>query len=79
MDFQVENIEYELLKASDISRDGVGIELWDKTAGKLIAEIFRNDTKRQIVFYCEKVELPYEIIITLINEFENSVGKDFQN
>ena len=51
------NNEYEVMIASDVSngRDGIGVEIYFK--GKLILEIFRDDT-------CECIEL--EVMKNLI-------------
>ena len=75
MEFTLENITYELILASDVIRDGLGLELWNKNENKLLIEIFRNDSKKKIEFYSEKSDLPFEIIEKLLEEF----GRQFQD
>ena len=79
MEFIVENINYELITASDVIRDGLGIELWNKNENKLLIEIFRNDSKKKIEFYSEKSDLPFEVIEQLLDTFESKVGRQFQD
>ena len=79
MEFTLENITYELILASDVIRDGLGLELWNKNENKLLIEIFRNDSKKKIEFYSEKSDLPFEIIEKLLEEFELKVGRQFQD
>jgi len=79
MEFTVENITYELITASDIIRDGLGIELWNKNEKKMLIEIFRNDSKKKIEFFSEKSDLPFEIIEHLLDAFESKVGRQFQD
>lgn len=78
MRFSIDNIEYELIIASDVIRDGLGIELWNKSENKMLAEIFRNDDKEKILFFSEKIEIPFEAIEKLIIGFNERVGRDYQ-
>ena len=48
MILQIDDNEFELVKASDINGESVGVELWNKKANKIIIEIFRNDNRKQI-------------------------------
>lgn len=41
----VDRNEYELVIVSDVVRDGIGLEIWDKSSNSMIIEIFRNDSK----------------------------------
>ncbi len=51
---------YTLQKASDINRDGIGIELLDPT-GTLVAEIFRYDTSHRVGVRIFEAEIPLSI------------------
>ncbi len=77
MRFTVDNITYELITASDIIRDGLGIELWNINEKRMLIEIFRNDSKKKIEFYSEKVDLPFEVIEKLQNVFDLKIGRKF--
>ena len=79
MIFEVEKKNYEVIIASDVQRDGLGAELWDKEKNELIAEIFRNDYLKTVSFYCKKCDLPFEVIERLIKEFDKRVGRTFHD
>jgi hypothetical protein len=79
MNFKVENTDYEIIIASDSTRDGLGLELWDRDNDKMIAEIFRNDFQKRITFYCLEIELPFELIERFISEFDKSIGRKYQD
>jgi hypothetical protein len=73
--------EFTFLIASDIERDGIGVELNEQVNGKtvFIAEIFRNDSKKEIEFYSSKSEIPYAIILKLQEVFEAEIPKEYQD
>ena len=79
MIFEVDKRNFEIIIASDVQRDGLGAELWDKEKNDLIAEIFRNDDLKTVSFYCEKCNLPFEVIEKLIKEFDKRVGRTFND
>lgn len=66
--------------ASDIVRDGIGVELNELKDGKevFVAEIFRNDAKKEIQFSTMETELPYDVILKLQQIFEAEIPKEFQ-
>ncbi len=74
----IDRKKYRLEIASDIIRDGLGLELWDKKKNKVLLEIFRNDAKKKIEFFAENVNLPMEIIEELIEIFDQDIGREFQ-
>lgn len=76
---EINGISYEFVVASDVQRDGLGIELWDSPQTKILGEIFRNDANRSIDFYIDKAGLPLEIIEELIKRFNLRVGRVFQD
>lgn len=56
--------KYEILRCSDVQRDGVYVELNDVTDGeiKFLLEIFHSDSTGEEVFYSEKAVIPLEIL-----------------
>jgi hypothetical protein len=56
--------EYSQIVASDIDRDGLGLELWE--GKEQIAEIFRSDREQQLKISLWKQDLPVELIEKLI-------------
>lgn len=75
----IAGIKYEFIVASDVQRDGLGIELWDYPRTEILAEIFRNDAKKCLEFYTDKKGVPLEAIEELIRMFDIHVGRTFQN
>jgi len=69
--------DYEFLVASDLSttRDGIGIELWEK--GKLILEIFRDDSKKTKTVSHYKNSISLELIEQSILFFKNNIPEEF--
>jgi hypothetical protein len=78
MNFKVGNRTYEIIRATDVDRDGIGIELWDRDRDKLIMEVFRHDDKKELIFSCDKGEIPLEVVDRFLKEFEERVGREFQ-
>ncbi|WP_346853920.1 hypothetical protein [uncultured Draconibacterium sp.] len=78
MELKIDNKDYKLIIASNIIRDGIGLEIWDTETGKLIIEIFRADSDRRIDFYTEKITVPIELIEKSIEIFNKRIGKEFQ-
>jgi len=72
--------EFTFQVASDIERDGIGVELNEFKNGKdvFVAEIFRNDSKKEVQFISTKAELPYDVILKLQQVFEAEIPKDYQ-
>ncbi len=77
---KINNREFTFQVASDIVRDGIGVELNELIGGKevFVAEIFRNDAKKEIQFISTEAELPYSIIVKLQQVFEAEIPKDYQ-
>lgn len=77
---KINSREFTFQIASDIIRDGVGVELYELKDGKevFIAEIFRNDTKKEIQFSIMEAELPYSVILKLQKIFEKEISREFQ-
>lgn len=40
-------------------------------------EIFRHDDKKKVTFLSEKLEIPLEVLVKFLNDFEKRVGKEF--
>jgi hypothetical protein len=79
MILEIDNKEYELIIASDVIRDGIGLEIWDKASNSIIIEIFRNDSKKRIDFFSEKVDVSLELIEKSIEIFNEKIGRYFQD
>ena len=79
MKLTIDKKEYELIIASDVIRDGIGLEIWEKSSNSMIVEIFRNDSKRQIEFLSEKADVPLDLIEKSIEIFNEKIGRDFQD
>ncbi len=79
MIINVDNKEYELIIASDVIRDGIGLEIWDKSTNSMIIEIFRNDSKKRIDFFSEKVDISLNLIEQVIEMFNERIGREFQD
>jgi len=67
---------YSIVRASDVSdRDGIGVEI--SRNGKLLCEIFRDDTDlTRIVWLAEKT-VPLEELQGFIEIFKNEIDWDF--
>ena len=78
MELKIDNKNYKAIIASDVNRDGIGLEIWDTETDKLIIEIFRADTDQRIDFYSEKITVPIELIEKSLEIFNQRIGKEFQ-
>lgn len=78
MELKIGNKDYELIIASDVIRDGIGLEIWDNESDKMIIEIFRADSDQRIDFYTERNTVPIELIEKSIEIFIKRIGKEFQ-
>ena len=78
MNLEIENKNYDIIIASDIIRDGIGLEVRDSETSKLIIEIFRADSDPRIEFYTEKISVPIELIEKSLEIFYQRIGKEFQ-
>ena len=78
MKLKIDNKDYEIIIASDVNRDGIGLEIWDTETDRLIIEIFRADTDQRIDFSSEKINVPIELIDKSLEIFNQRIGKEFQ-
>ena len=60
--------EYEIVRGSDIDRDGMYLELSEKASRKNVAEIFYSDKTRDFSISCFQPDLPLDLIESLIND-----------
>ena len=58
--------EFHQIVASDVGRDGLGLELWE--GKKQVAEIFRSDREQQMKISLWKQDLPLELVENFIAE-----------
>lgn len=69
---------YKIVRASDVStRDGIGVEISYK--GKLVCEIFRDDTGRTRTVWLDSQELPLEELEGFIQIFKDEIDWDFND
>jgi len=61
----METASVHFLVASDIHRDGLGLEMWDD-AGQ-IAEIFRCDNPNSLTFRCFREDVPFVYIEKMVS------------
>ena len=67
---------YRIVKASDVSdRDGVGVEI--SRDGKLVCEIFRDDTERTRTVWLAEQVVSLEGIEGFIQIFKDVIDWDF--
>lgn len=58
--------QYHIKIASDIIRDGLGVELWDSN-DNVIAEIFRCDANYTVLVNTFNNDIPLSVLESLIN------------
>lgn len=66
-------MKYRTQKASDIIRDGLGLELIDKN-GEVVAEVFRADNNNELIFSAFKENLPFVEVELLITRARAELG-----
>ena len=64
-----------VLIASDVSRDGIGIEVYRND--ELLLEIFRNDHKKERIVTIYKKEVSLDLIEESIITFKKEIPWDF--
>ena len=67
---------YSILRASDVSdRDGIGVEI--SRDGKIVCEIFRDDTDRSRTVWLAQQAVPLEELEGFIQIFKDEIDWDF--
>jgi len=67
---------YNIVRASDVSdRDGIGVEI--SRDGKIVCEIFRDDTDRTRIMWLAEQVLPLEELEGFIQIFKDEIDWDF--
>ena len=67
---------YQIVKASDVSdRDGVGVEI--SRDGKIVCEIFRDDTDRTRTVWLAEQVVPLEELEGFIQIFKDGIDWEF--
>jgi hypothetical protein len=76
----IENRQFYFQVASDVFRDGIGVEIWENENGKEInfGEIFRNDRKKKIEFTANMQNVPLEVVERLIKIFKKEIPQEYQ-
>ncbi len=67
---EYEGRKYEIIFGSDVQRNGVYLELSDRTNEtiEVIAEVFHYDEIGKVVFNCYRKSVPYQLIAWLFDE-----------
>lgn len=70
MDREHKRARYTTLMASDVQRDGIGLELWLTVQGqaRTVAEVFYSDAEHTWTLNTFDCDVPLEIIEELIAE-----------
>ena len=67
---------YNIVAASDVSdRDGIGVEI--SRDGKIVCEIFRDDTERTRTMWLAEQVVPLEELEGFIQIFKDEIDWDF--
>lgn len=67
---------YSIVRASDVSdRDGIGVEI--SRDGKIVCEIFRDDTDRTRTVWLAEQVVPLEELEGFIQIFKDGIDWDF--
>lgn len=61
-------IEYEIVRGSDVDRDGMYLELSEKVSRKIVAEVFYSDKTHDFSISCFEQDMPLTLIESLIND-----------
>ena len=73
-----EPTKYQVIVASDVlERDGIGVEIYDDD--EMIAEVFRDDTKKTRTVWLKHGRKPLEAIEKIIAIFKKEIPWDFIN
>jgi len=69
MEIQIEGVKYELVRGSDIDRDGMFLEasILDSNPLQQVAEVFYSDQSHEFTFSCFMENIPLELIEKLIS------------
>ena len=71
-----DRFNYQIVRASDVStRDGIGVEI--SLAGKLVCEIFRDDTERTRTVWLASQAISLEELEGFIQIFKDEIDWDF--
>lgn len=60
---RIGSVNYSLNLASDLTRDGMILEVWDESRDEraLVAEVFYSDATAEVTFAAHQ-ELPFELV-----------------
>jgi hypothetical protein len=74
---KISGIEYRLQIASDVERNGLGLECYRKDNGKeeLVLEVFRNDSEKRFVYSQFVQDLPLELIEHIVSISRHKLGE----
>jgi len=73
---QIEGVEYRFQVASDLQRDGLGLECYRQSAAgeELVLEVFRNDSKREYIFSQFSQDLPLSLVEYVVSAARSKLG-----
>ena len=64
----VNGIEYNLVRGSDVDRDGMYLELTEAESKKCVAEVFYSDRTHDFSITCFQPHIPLFVIEALIQD-----------
>jgi len=75
----INGISYQFLIASDVDRNGIGVELYEIVNDTKIfrAEIFRNDSLKLVQFIGTNSEMPLTVLERLKEVFDSEIPKEY--
>ena len=59
---ELDHEKYEFLIASDVVRDGLGVEVYLQMGRTLLCEIFRSDAEQRTFFTAYEEKIPFAVI-----------------
>lgn len=65
--------EHHFVVASDIIRDGLGVELW--CGEEMVAEVFRHDGDKRLMMNCFRKEIPFILIEKMVSMARQRLGE----
>jgi len=73
----INGIEYRLQIASDVERNGLGLECYRKNKEKeeLVLEVFRNDSEKRFVYSQFVQDIPLELIEHIVSISRHKLGE----
>lgn len=65
--------DYRVVRGSDVERDGMFLELTDRSTGKQVAEVFFSDATQEMMISVFHPGLPLRVIEALIEKAKHDL------